>query len=145
MFELTFLDWNPEKEKFTQTLAEIFSEYVIDAERTANSYDYVVAAMRRWYMSLPKYTKELKRTANGERVDKRYTSFIRMLKQNMGGHAFLFEKLPDVFGYSAKFNLGLTENVSATKNYFDNALQELKQVLIQRVKEIYSAPCSQEN
>lgn len=144
MFELTFLDWNPEKEKFTQTLAEIFSEYVIDAERTANSYDYVVAAMRRWYMSLPKYTKELKRTANGERVDKRYTSFIRMLKQNMGGHAFLFEKLPDVFGYSAKFNLGLTENVSATKNYFDNALQELKQVLIQRVKEIYSAPCSQE-
>lgn len=143
MFELTFLDWNPEKEKFTLMLADIFSDYVIDAERTANSYDYVVAAMRRWYMSLPKYTKELKRSANGDRVDKRYTSFIRILRQNIGSHELLFEKLPDIFGYSEKFNLGLTENVSATKNYFDNALQELKHLLTHMVKEIYSAPCSQ--
>lgn len=138
MFELTVLDWNPEKEQFIQQLEETFSRYVIEAEKAVNAYDYVVAAMRRWYMSLPKYTKELKRTATGVRVDKRYISFVRMLKQNMGGHEMLFEKLPEAFGYADQFNIGLAENISAAKVYYDDALNVLKNTLIKNVKEIFT-------
>ena len=36
-FILSYLDWNPEKAEFIQRIAEIFEEYVIDAERKANS------------------------------------------------------------------------------------------------------------
>lgn len=140
MFDLAFLDWNPEKEQFTQHLADTFSGYVIEAEKAVNAYDYVVAAMRRWYMSLPKYTKELKRTATGVRVDKRYSAFVRMLKQNMGGHEMLFEKLPEAFGYADQFNLGLAENISAAKAYYDDALNVLKNTLIKNVKEIFTMP-----
>lgn len=140
MFELAFLDWNPEKEQFTQHLAETFSDYIIEAEKAVNAYDYVVAAMRRWYMSLPKYTKELKRTAAGVRVDKRYASFVRMLKQNMGGHEMLFQKLPEAFGYTDQFNIGLAENISAAKSYYDDALNVLKNTLIKTVKETFALP-----
>lgn len=99
--------------------------------------------MKRWYMSLPKYTKELKRTTDGQRVDKRYTAFARMLRQNIGGHELLFEKLPESFGYSEKFNLGLAENIAAAKTYYDSALSELKNSLVVKVKEIFISPSKQ--
>lgn len=136
-FELAFLDWDSEKEKFVQQLAQVFQENVIDAEKAINSYDYVVAAMRRWYMSLPKYTKEMKKTACGERVDRRYIEFMRLLKQNVGSHELLFRKMPEIFGYAEQFNAGLSENIAAAKNYYDEALHELKLALIQQVKEIF--------
>lgn len=49
MFTLAYLDWDPEKESFVNRLAENFAEYIVDAERGANSYDYVVSAMADLY------------------------------------------------------------------------------------------------
>lgn len=137
-FSLAYLDWNPEKAEFIQQLAEIFSDYVMEAERMANSYDYVVSAMKRWYMALPKYAKELKRTVNGRRVDKRHSAMIRLLKQSAGGHELLFEKLPSAFEYTGQFSVGLAENIAAAKKYYDNCIAQLKKDLIQTVKELFS-------
>ena len=55
--------------------AENFAEYIVDAERGANSYDYVVSAMRRWYMALPKYAKESKKGADGKKMCIRDSSY----------------------------------------------------------------------
>ena len=93
-FSVTYLDWNPEKELFVTNLAGIFHDYVLEAEKANNEHDYVVLAMRRWYMSLPKYAKEIKRTISGEKVDKRYTAFTRLLRQNIGSHPVLFPRTP---------------------------------------------------
>lgn len=78
-FTLAYLDWDPEKAEFIQRLADIFSDYVIEAEKLVNAYDYVVSAMKRWYMALPKYAKELKRSVKGQKVDKRYLAMLRLL------------------------------------------------------------------
>ena len=91
-------------------------------------------------MSLPKYTKEMKKTAQGTRVDRRYVEFMRLLKQNVGGNELLFEKLPETFGYTEEFNAGLSENIAAAKSYYDEALHELKLALIQQVKNIFVLP-----
>lgn len=96
----TFLDWDPEKAEFIQRLADIFSDYVIEAEKLVNAYDYVVSAMKRWYMALPKYAKELKRSVKGQKVDKRYLAMLRLLKNSVGGHELLFDKLPTAFDYT---------------------------------------------
>lgn len=138
-FSITYLDWNPEKEAFIESLAALFHDHVIDAEKANHSYDYVVMAMRRWYMSLPKYTKEQKRTVSGDRVDKRYMAFARLLRQNVGAHEFLFERLPDAFGYTAEFTPGVVENVSAAKQYYDNVLAALKKALAKNVKELFAS------
>ena len=139
-FFITYLDWNPEKELFVSSLAELFRDHVIEAEKANNAHDYVVFAMRRWYMSLPKYSKEIKKTISGDKVDKRYLSFARLLRQNTGAHELLFQRLPEAFGYAAEFTPGVVENVAAAKKYFDDALSMLKKKLVKEVKELFAAP-----
>ena len=138
-FTLAYLDWDPEKAEFIQRLADIFSDYVIEAEKLVNAYDYVVSAMKRWYMALPKYAKELKRSVKGQKVDKRYLAMLRLLKNSAGGHELLFDKLPTAFDYTNQFSVGLAENIAAAKKYYDHCITQLKKDLIQTVKEIFSA------
>lgn len=138
VFSITYLDWNPEKKAFVKSLALLFRDHVIEAETANNSYDYVVLAMRRWYMSLPKYAKEQKRTISGNRVDKRYLAFVRLLRQNIGSHELLFERLPEAFGYAAEFSPGVVENVTAAKQYYDTVLVELKKELSQSTKKLFA-------
>lgn len=137
-FFITYLDWNPEKELFVSNLADLFRDYVVEAEKSNNVYDYVVLAMRRWYMSLPKYSKEIKKTVSGDKVDKRYIAFARLLRQNIGSHEFLFHRLPEAFGYAIEFTPGVVENVAAAKKYFDDSIYALKNDLIKEVKELFA-------
>ena len=48
-FRLKYLDWDPTKDEFLNTLENIFSDYINEAEKNTNSYEYVVSAMNRWY------------------------------------------------------------------------------------------------
>ena len=133
MFRLQYLDWDPEKEEFIDELEDTFSDYVVEAEKAVNSYDYTVSAMRRWYMALPKYSKE----KMPEMRLKRHRCLIKLLKQNIGNYDLLFVKLPQEFGLST-FSASLADNIKAAKKYYDSILSDLIQKLIETVKEIYS-------
>ena len=139
MFYLSYLDWNPEREAFVQSLAGFFAKFVVDAERGANSYDYVVSAMRRWYMALPKYVKESKTDPTGGKLKKNYQEMLKLLKQNISGNEMLFDKLPKAFGFES-FHESLSDNVKAAKDFYDTFLVEVKKSLRQEVKEIYVLP-----
>lgn len=136
MFTLSYLDWNPEKERFVNKLAENFTEYVVDAERGANSYDYVVSAMRRWYMALPKYAKESKKTADGKTIPKAYQELLKLLKQNVSGNELLFEKIPKLFSMN-EFQETLSDNIGAVKKFYDEYLKNVKKNLIKETKDIF--------
>lgn len=136
MFILSYLDWNPEKEIFVQNLARDFAEYVVEAERCVNSYDYVVAAMRRWYMSLPKYTKESKKTPDDVKIQKGYLEMLKLLKQNISGNEFLFEKLPKAFGYN-DFQVSLGDNIKMAKEFYDSYLTVVKKALRTELKGVF--------
>ncbi len=136
-FELAYIDWNPEKEAFIVQLSRIFSEFIVDAEKSSNHYDYVSAAMRRWYMSLPKYAKESKRDIAGVAIDKRYSAMLRLLKQNSSSQDLLFEKLPVAFGYTSGTVYGLNENIAAAKLFYDEMLPCLKKLLTQEIKQLF--------
>lgn len=144
MFTLSYLDWNPEKEAFVQRLAEYFSDYVVDAERAANSYDYVVSAMRRWYMALPKYARDSKTKPDGGKIRKAHLEMLKLLKQNVSGNELLFEKLPKIFGF-VDFQESLADNVKLAKEFYDGYLSEAKKVLSKEVKETFVLPKDQDN
>ena len=137
-FYLAYLEWDPEKEAFVQQLEDLFRRNIINAEKTANSYDYVVSAMKRWYMALPKYAKGIKRTIKGKRVDARYVKFINLLKQSLGSHELLFKELPEAFGYANQFTAGLAENIAAAKQFFDDSLVLAKKELAEIVKKAFA-------
>ena len=135
-YTLAFLEWNPEKQEFVSKLSEIFSNYVIEAEKNLSAYDFAASAMKRWYLSLPRYAKESKGIGDKE-SSKRYLKMVKLLKLNLNGHELLFEKLPEAFGYR-DFNEGLAENIENAKNYYDGKIAELKVELIKQTKEIFS-------
>ena len=136
MFTLSYLDWNPEKEGFVQSLSECFAEYVVDVEKGANSYDYVVSAMRRWYMALPKFAKESKKAADGKKIIKEYQEVLKLLKQNISGNELLFERIPKLYGMN-EFRESLADNIKAVKKFYDEYLPNVKKNLIKETKNIF--------
>jgi hypothetical protein len=144
MFTLSYLDWNPEKESYIMQLAEIFSKFIVEAERGINSYDYVVSAMRRWYMSLPKFAKESKKNAEGIKITKERIEFLKLLKQGVNGNELLFEKIPVVFGLS-EFKETLVDNIALSKKYYDDFIKNAKRYLIEETKELFVLPKNKNN
>lgn len=135
-FTLEYLDWSPEKEEYIDRLAEAFLEYVIDAEKTGNSYDYVANAMHRWYMALPKYSKECVKRPSGERLLRRQLEMMKILRQNISSSELLFKKLPEAFDYHEEYADAATDIIEA-KGVFDGLLGELKQALIKKTKDAF--------
>ena len=135
-FALEYLEWNPEKEEYILRLAEAFSSFVVDAEKAGNSYDYVSNAMHRWYMSLPKYSKESTRRPTGDRLIRRQLEMMKLLRQNTSSSELLFKKLPEAFDYHEEFADAATDIIEA-KGVFDGLLGELKRVLINYTKDAF--------
>lgn len=135
-FSLEYLDWNPEKEEYINRLAVAFKDFVISAEKSGNSYDYVANAMHRWYMALPKYSKECTRRPSGERLIRRQLEMIKLLRQNTSSYDLLFKKLPEAFDYHEEYTDAATDIID-TKVLFDGLLAELKHILITKTREAF--------
>ena len=137
-YSIALVDWSPDKEAFIDSLGGIFQEYVVDAEKATNVYDYVIYAMRRWYLSLPKYSREAQVQPDGKKMKKSYLDLMRMLKGNEIGYELLFKKLPKAFNHDENNLEGLEENVTAAKKRYDELLDDLEQQLRNITRETYA-------
>lgn len=135
-YRIEYVDWNPEKADFVQRLEYIFRDTVVSSEKSNSSYDYIVLAMKRWYVSLPKYAKEMKTTSDGRPVDRGYQGFVKLLSRNSSGHELLFKEIPQAFGYS-EFIAGVADNIKGAKQYYDEALNSLRKHLCVKIKELF--------
>lgn len=136
-FTLQCLDWNNEKDEYVDALANVFKDYVVEAEKAASGYNYVVAAMNRWYMGLPKYAKEAKREPDGKQIDKTNRQFLRMLKQNIGTHTFLFERLPVLITGNTECKAEIAKAVSDIKFFYDQILSKLENTFCNEIKDVF--------
>ena len=135
-YNLEYLEWDSNKQVYVDNLAAAFSGYVIDAERMANHYDFLANAMRRWYMSLPKYSKECMKHPAGERILQPQMEMIRLLRQNVSSSDLLFKRLPAVFNSQDDYKKTAREIIEA-KTVYECLLRELKQSLIVRSKKSF--------
>ena len=133
---MEYLDWNPEKERYIFRLSEAFSDYVVEAEKASNSYDYVANAMRRWYMALPKYSKESTKKPDGEKLVRRQIEIMKLLRQNSSSSDLLFKKLPEAVDSHGDYADAATDIIAA-KTVFDGLLTELKHELIKKTKDAF--------
>lgn len=139
-YKLSYIDWNPEKEDYIRQLSAIFEDYIIDAERRTNAYDYVANAMKRWFIGLPKYSKECKCAPDGNKINKRYLDMVKALRQNVSSYELLFVNLPTAFGYIGEFNAGVSENIQSAKLFYDSLINNLKKELCLDVKQLFALP-----
>lgn len=137
-------DWNEAKSAYIDGLEDLFSDYVISKEKDYNTFTYIVFAMSRWYMSLPKYAKELKTIYKGknsspEKIPTAQIKFIGSLKQtDINAREYLFEKMFDIYGYK-KFTINIIDNIKNSKSTFDCAKTRLIKHLIEDVKDIFKS------
>lgn len=142
-YTMSYLDWEPEKEEFVGKLERIFSDHIIEAEKMINSYDYVISAMKRWYVSLPKYAKEVKHPYGGAAIGQGHAAFLKLMKTNVSGHELLFKKLQNAYGYK---NLEkIAANVEAARERYDGLVGELKTALINDVKNTFCIVSNKKN
>ena len=142
-FTLSAIDWDANKEKYVLALEAVFTEFVVDAEKNINTYEYVAKAMVRWYLSLPRYTKETKCSYDGTDILKKNTLFLTLLRQNIGSQELLFEKIPAIFGKPVD-DAGLVFYIGRTKEYFEDMVINLNVYLQNEVKSIIWASKNKE-
>jgi nitrogen regulatory protein PII-like uncharacterized protein len=137
--------WNEEKSEYIESLASLFADYVSEKEKDYNTFSYIVFAMCRWYMSLPKYSKELTEVYSGKDTWKKdktvanHVKFLNGLKQpSINAREFLFEKLIGIYGFKG-FRISIVDNIKCAKELFDGAKDALVRALIIDVKEIFGA------
>lgn len=136
-FTLQCLDWNNEKDEYVDALANVFKDYVVEAEKAASGYNYVVAAMYRWYMGLPKYAKEAKHEPDGKQIDKTNRQFLRKLKQNIGTHTLLFEQLPILITGNTECKAEIAKAVADIKFFYDQILSKLENTFCNEIKDVF--------
>ncbi len=135
-------DWNEDKARYMSQLEEVFSEFIVEREKAYNNFTYLLLAMNRWYLSLPKYSKEMtvKYGTDGrpEKINTARRKFISSLKQiDLNPREFLFEKTFEIFGIS-EISDNIIPVIRDTKNEYDNGIKNLIIALIVLVKKIFS-------
>lgn len=136
VFYLSYLDWDTEKDTYINELTNIFREYVIEEEKKINSYDYVISAMKRWYMALPRYSKECKVDVCGNKINSKFTAVTKALKQNYGNHELLFKRIPEAL--KIPISDKLISVISLFKQTYDNLIVVLEKRLIEETKAMFA-------
>ena len=147
-FTIRIQKWNDEKENYILALEKLFSDFVIDDEKKANGYSYLINAMLRWYRSLPKYTKQMKKVYCGgsglaeikfAAIQKEYSAFLNILRSGgFGANEILFEKLPFVFGNGQSTeDFDFFENVANAKFFFDSVLDNFESKIVEEIKNVF--------
>lgn len=138
-FTLMLEDWTDEKQEFIEQLRTLFEKYVPANFNDLNGYGYIVEAMERWYLSLPKYVKEAKKQYVGagdfSDISRNRIKFLSLLKQpGVGAQEILFHKISQCFGFEA-FNDQIYKEVKNTKEFFDQFEGKLESEMIADIKE----------
>jgi hypothetical protein len=135
MFYLEVLDWNSDKEEYINGLADIFAEYVNEVERSSNAFDFVASAIKRWYINLPKYSKECRKKLNGQDVYKTNYTILKALSKGDSGQKLLFEIIPDAC--TTKDLNECTNRVREFRNYYDSAVDGLISRISDYLKDLF--------
>lgn len=132
-------DWDEDKSVYLQNLESTFSEFIIEREKSYNSFTYIAYAMNRWYMALPRCSKEMTVFYDtGRKIPKEYIKFISALKQpNNNTREFLIIQLPKIFKHN-KATLAIADSIKSAKSAFESGNTRLTKKVIKTTKQIFA-------
>jgi len=124
--------WDNEKENYIKELESLFSKHTNVAEKEYNDFEYIVKSMQRWFLQLPKYTKEIEHSyaGNGEfaEIDANTLKLKSALKvPEINAREFLFNKLFWIYG-TKSFN-SVLKSLAVSKTLLDETKYKLTELL----------------
>ena len=136
LFNVEILDWNADKEEYITEIGNIFVDYISEYEKNTNAYEFASSAIRRWYMNLPKYTREYRKIVNGMEVESKYSDLLKLLSRGSSGQKLLFNDIPKAF--KTNDYKKCIKNIKGFKQYYDDVIDGLVENLIILTKEVFS-------
>lgn len=137
-YSVVMEDWDEDKANYLRRLEEVFSDFVVEKEKSFNSFAYIAMAMMRWYVELPRCAKEMKEYYGaGKPVPKEYLKFINLLKQpTENSRELLMVNIPKVYG-SKTPSFPIADSIFSAKGKFEAAKDELIAKLISITKDVF--------
>lgn len=124
------VEWSKDKDIYIQKLEDRFKDYIIEEEKKSVGYTYLLNGITNWVRELPKYSKDLKNN-----IQKEFVDFLNVLKiPGIGAQEILFNKTKKIFN-TADYANDAFHKIDEFKYYYDNALNNLEEKLIQITKE----------
>lgn len=129
-------NWSKGKSKYLNSLAILFSDHIVEKEKSYNSFTFIANAMNRWYLSLPKCAREMTiNYSNGDAIQPERIKFINSLKQQtVNSRQFLFDTIPSIFEQN-KITTALSDAIEKSKNKYDNAKNYLITFVVDSLKD----------
>lgn len=134
MFMVSYIDWDQDKEAYLSALEKVFDDYMIE-EGSTTPYERVMIAMKRWYMALPKYAKNVK-VISGKKISKAERSLLQEMRKNTGSYELLFKAIPQIYK-AETVDMALAKRVKNSREFFDGALNALKGEIIQSMRTMF--------
>jgi len=143
LYSIRFIEWNADKESYVQELRKNFSAQlskVTDSETVSD-------IMRRWYVSLPKYSKELATLNKLGTQERKYAEVLKLLNSSaeFDEQDLLFTELPKIFTEDCSLGKKTRSGILNAKKFFDDAVNNLKGELIACVKAQFVNPLEKAN
>ena len=135
-------DWSDDKAAFIIALEDVFKCQIVEHEKIYNGFAYIVSAMNRWYMALPKYAKELKeeyigRSEKPKPLPRSHVKFVNSLKMpDENPHEYLFERLLSTFDKETP-TVELAQLILEVRDSRENAIKQLIEALSEDVKQLF--------
>ena len=137
-YTLTYVLWDEEKEKYISDLKVMYGWWLTPYEKNAIEIDGLFSAMNRWYLGLPKYTKEFFSKKNSGKVDQACVNFLEIFTQNISCQEALFEKIPLVFTGRNICNKSVCGKMLNAQKNIDGTLDGLKANLLNEVESTFA-------
>ncbi|WP_370809580.1 hypothetical protein [Ruminococcus callidus] len=134
LYSVLMEDWNEDKSEYLKYLSEIFSDFIYERERGFNSFSYIVSAINRWYLSLPKCSREMTAMYDTEEALSQSTiKLINSLKKPItNSRDYLFIALSRI--YSIEPNRKLAIEIERVKQLFDDGKNALVRYVVSVLK-----------
>jgi hypothetical protein len=142
-YDMLVEDWSETKAAYIAALEKVFVKDIKEREKIYNGFAYILYAMNRWYMALPKYAKELtaEYQGHGEKtipLTPSHIRFVNSLKMpDENPRDYLFEKLMGIFKLS-ELTTDLASLIESAKMERDRAVHNLIGKLAADIKRIFT-------
>ncbi len=128
--------WDESREQYLQGLAELFQDDLLGSYEQG-SCRQVREAIDAWYRSLPRYSRQLGMTADGEMLPREKRKFINSFTKGYGSRELLFQVYSRIFATGEDYQ-ALLEQIAEAKAYYEQALNKLQGFLYGKLVSLFA-------
>ena len=140
MYSVQMENWDEDKTEYLQALQQTFEDYIIEKEKSFNSFSYIYLAINRWYLSLPKCAREMNSYYDtDEKIEKNRLRFVQSLKAPIvNSREYLIETIRSVYGFES-VNVSLADSIRVTKDIFDSGKERLIKRVLNDIRDVFES------